>query len=47
MYFTVFTVLGSGGGGGRDGRKQYHTISRKEFFQYMLYCIIVSVDINY
>ena len=32
MYFTVFTVLGSGGGGGRVGRKQYLTI---EVFQYM------------
>ena len=31
MYFTVFTVLGSGGGG-RVGRKQYLTI---EVFQYM------------
>ena len=31
MYFTVYTVLGSGGGG-RDGRKQYLTI---EVFQYM------------
>ena len=32
MYFTVYTVLGSGGGGERDGRKQYLTI---EVFQYM------------
>ena len=32
MYFTVYIVLGSGGGGGRVGRKQYLTI---EVFQYM------------
>ena len=31
MYFTVYTLLGSGGGG-RVGRKQYLTI---EVFQYM------------
>ena len=42
IYFTVFTVLGSGGGGGRNGGKQYITIEVISQEGYTVYTVIHS-----